>query len=831
MHLAAIQATLDKHGMFKQSIVHGVFVGPARSGKDTLMKRLLREMPSKKSPSTGVADRVVHIKVEKSSSSSSVMANIKDSAWKRIKKGDEKDTSGAHDAAIDLMLKITPTHTGREATSNTSPDQAQDSEADVSSSISGNQPSSELEHSVEYADITTVSQFTDTSDSPLEMFKTALKTKGLKYFEEHLDKQVSLYLTNTGGQMEFQELLPLLVSGPSIFFLTFRLDQDLNMLYEIVYEIEVLIGDGTQSKLYKYMSSNTPLDTILQTLASIDAIGTYSFENGERRCDPLTYRVFLIGTHRDILEKNSTTDIESEISKIDKQIKDAVETAAYRKHIIPAGENRLIYAVNNFAEGDKDFHSIRSSVQMAIEAEEFHRLHPSYWLIYSLMLQRLEKRTESLKACFEIAKKCGISEEKELKEALHFLDRRMGVIRYFPEDELKEVVVLDPQVLFDKVTELIVETFIFEHCYLDDSVVKEFKKGIFSLKEFERINHKINPDSVINPKWFADLLQHLRIAAPFSEDGIQKYFFPSALSHVDEKQRKASNSKAVPEPIISPLVVSFKCGYCPIGLTGGLITYLMQDKVNSGEWEFLTNGIFRDQVTFFVCSTADKITLRSFPTHLEITCIPGLGNREQCPVEDTCIEVKRLIKEGIEIVTRDMNYVCNVDTKFTFYCTAEKCKESRKHPAKHVEATGKLHCIKDNSSTFDLPKGHHYWMVSSGQGQARYRPPRPSHPPENETFNRAEDIPDTRTYQLLPLKQAFKTLIPLAYTWYNIGTLLEITDGKLKSIECDKRDTYDCLREMLSSWLKQIDPPPTWSDLAEAVEHFDPSIAEKIRNF
>ena len=49
--------------MLDHTIVHGVFVGPARSGKNSLMERLLGRMPSSVSPSTGVAESVVQVKV------------------------------------------------------------------------------------------------------------------------------------------------------------------------------------------------------------------------------------------------------------------------------------------------------------------------------------------------------------------------------------------------------------------------------------------------------------------------------------------------------------------------------------------------------------------------------------------------------------------------------------------------------------------------------------------------------------------------------------------------------------------------------------------------
>ncbi len=55
---------------------------------------------------------------------------------------------------------------------------------------------------------------------PVDIFKQAVKLRGMDALREHLESSWSLYLTNTGGQIEFQEHLPLLVCGPSIFFVT-----------------------------------------------------------------------------------------------------------------------------------------------------------------------------------------------------------------------------------------------------------------------------------------------------------------------------------------------------------------------------------------------------------------------------------------------------------------------------------------------------------------------------------------------------------------------------------------------------------------------------------
>ena len=58
-HIRATLQAMEKQGVLNHSCVHSIFVGPARSGKNSLMERLLGNMPSSKSPSTGVAEAVV----------------------------------------------------------------------------------------------------------------------------------------------------------------------------------------------------------------------------------------------------------------------------------------------------------------------------------------------------------------------------------------------------------------------------------------------------------------------------------------------------------------------------------------------------------------------------------------------------------------------------------------------------------------------------------------------------------------------------------------------------------------------------------------------------
>ena len=75
----------------------------------------------------------------------------------------------------------------------------------------------------------------------------------------------------------------------------------------------------------------------------------------------------------------------------------------------------------------------------------------------------------------------------------------------------------------------------------------------------------------------------------------------------------------------------------------------------------------------------------------------------------------------------------------------------------------------------------------------------------------------------------FKKLLPFVTHWKTIGTLLGVSKPVLDKIKSDEEGANDRLQEMLSEWLKQIDPPPSWTALAAAVEAVDPSKAMEIR--
>ena len=77
-----------------------------------------------------------------------------------------------------------------------------------------------------------------------------------------------------------------------------------------------------------------------------------------------------------------------------------------------------------------------------------------------------------------------------------------------------------------------------------------------------------------------------------------------------------------------------------------------------------------------------------------------------------------------------------------------------------------------------------------------------------------------------------RRLKEVAADWEDLGVELDYNDGELKKIKADNSgDSKACLRQLLSQWLKHVDPEPSWEAIAEAVEVGleNPKLAKEVR--
>ena len=717
------------------TVVHGVIVGPGRSGKNSLMDRLMGKgplNPGTVSPSTGVLDSVIKVEVKKLCTMDSATTSLK---WTKLEYDEEAlelmmitiithiaslaDKERKLEAIPDLVTRINEPVNIASAVIVVENKGESESETESESKIDSDQeevtvpevakgalihPHNEIEVPVSSSETSKIAYSKEFSlrEGPMDIFKRAVKLRHMHALREHLESKWSLYLTNTGGQLEFQELMPLLVCGPSVFFVTIPLNCDLNEPYPVRYQYP-------NGKEKIYLSSFTLMDEILQTLATIAALDCTGSQLEEVDHKPIKPKVFFIGTHKDQLPESSADD---KIQEIDKQLQDIVKQTSLKQDSIQyaEGSDQLMFTVNNLNEDDFDFQKIRSALQRMVERrKEFTIPCPCSWLVFSLVLRAKHKSSQVLSyyECLTVAQSCGISSKEGFNKALLFIHHRLGLIRYFPVKGLNDRVIIDPHLMFDTITKLIVETFISDHA--NEREIKDLqKRGIFSIETMRTIILKYS-DSQLPFEWILTLLNHLGIAIFFEDHDQKNCFFPCALCHAPEQQRSSVSNCSIKLP--PPISIAFKGEFCPRGIPGALIKSLMDIEMKSpNSWKLHQRRVFRNQVSFSV--GPGDIILKILPTHIEVCFDPESGTTDQNEVNVTCEEAYKQIKRvmsDIIVKFRECNYY------FAFNCTRSECKE-RPHPAKIDWDINKLECrITDRKS--HLPDGYNLWIQNGAYQQ------------------------------------------------------------------------------------------------------------------
>ena len=300
------------------------------------------------------------------------------------------------------------------------------------------------------------------------------------------------------------------------------------------------------------------------------------------------------------------------------------------------------------------------------------------------------------------AQQCGIETTDELDDALWFLHHRVGLLRHFSDfSELQNLVILSPQYIFDKVTELVVSTFTFHKAGC--SVEEAFRnKGIFPYEAFVKLTS--SEGEFILPEQLICLLERLHVIAPLTgHNGKEiKFFAPCVLSHAPSAEVSASSDATLP-----PLLISFKSGYCPTGLFGVLVVHLLGSaKKTALEWSLEEDRIYRDHITLSV-GPHDTFSFRVLPSHMRIQLVWSAKQRK-CSIEEVCGDTRRCIENGLDEVIDLLCYSDSAEHRLAFPCPASGHSDAalvkyyKQQPASLV-------CSKGNKR-FDLPPGHEAWF-------------------------------------------------------------------------------------------------------------------------
>ena len=97
------------------------------------------------------------------------------------------------------------------------------------------------------------------------LLRAAARRAGIKMKNRNVP--FTIYLSDIGGQLEFQELIPALTNGPSLHIVVLRASRDLNSPIRIEYL------DKNGQSAHTYVSKHTAKEDLLMSLATIMSTG------------------------------------------------------------------------------------------------------------------------------------------------------------------------------------------------------------------------------------------------------------------------------------------------------------------------------------------------------------------------------------------------------------------------------------------------------------------------------------------------------------------------------------------------------------------------------
>ena len=485
-------------------------------------------------------------------------------------------------------------------------------------------------------------------------------------------KETLIYLIDSGGQPQFQELLPILVSGPSVFLLTFSLAVPL----DAVYQVHFTDKDG---KREDYPTNMRVRDVLIQSLASIRCTCSYQ-TNGQERVE-VKPRVIFMATMRSLVS-------DEEIAAVDKQLKSLVEPFS---DLIVYNGSGVLFPVDSFTgdgipalrtavrhTADDVITKVRGGVLCTSPMCEVKL--PTTAVALELLLRNQEKGIISLDQCKRLAIDCNIDPETELPDVLWLLHHFTGSIRYYPEDTtLRQYVVTRPQKLYDVPSTLLTHTFAFKKGEPDYvSKKKVWTRGVFTMETLRKLWRE---DQDLTPELIVTFLIHLNIIVQMhdEESGEEPFFMPSALVCApDDYFIDAKVS-------VDSTLVCFNGGYSPKGVFSSVIAYLPKETEEENEpvdlkWclPSTVGSLCCNQATLVVSVNEKFDLLVRFTLHLKFIEIAVKSECEEDPVSPAqlqlgCEAVLHDVSRAMQVVSQRLHYNSNATLKdglfFPCYCS------------------------------------------------------------------------------------------------------------------------------------------------------------------
>ena len=521
----------------------------------------------------------------------------------------------------------------------------------------------------------TISVPAQASSSKGELVQLVEKSKGSKRF---LELQW-IHFIDSGGQPQFHEVLPAFIRNTTATIFVMKLSERLDEHPMIEYYD---INGQICGKPYRHALSNDQmLQCCIRTIHS-----QQSTKEGK-------HKTLVVGTHRDLESLCSESQAEKNKKLVD------ILTPSLQDHLVfyhPFTD--VIFPINAKSPNKQD-HQVCDTIRKQIENKKCappHKIPIGWFLLEQDIIELAKGGVISKKECLSIAALLNIN-AAALKAALEYFDN-LNIFLYYPS-VLSEVVFSNPQILLNKVTELVH----FSYSLRSDSppIAVEGKwrqfsdKGIVKREMFQddRFSAHYIPD-LFTPTDLIKLLQHLLIIAPLSST---EYFMPSLLQMITPEE---VNKQLPPlSSAAAPLLVHFPAGCAQNGVFCALIVYL----ISVSGWKFARGRtpycVSRNCICFQLPGKPACITLVDSFAYFELHVkAPNTMYPELCPM------IRVAIFSGLKAAAESLNY--NNSTPVPAFV----CNCSSSPHAATFDDQGRYMICTTSTNYPPLTKQHTVWL-------------------------------------------------------------------------------------------------------------------------
>ena len=487
-----------------------------------------------------------------------------------------------------------------------------------------------------------------------------------------------VYLVDTGGQPQFQEILPMFVRNASVNLLVFKLSDKLSDCPTFEYFL-----DGK-----KYCEPEK-LRLTNQEIIEHSARSVFSCSQTREikrvRQKPEQPAVVLVGTFKD--QSNCCPET---LEQKQGTLLECLKPYINRDGIIGASRKMMIFDIDGSEEGWSKNHIIATLCAEVIFRSKSLKIDmPLRWFMFQLELKDHAKKHNldfvTLKVCYDIGRQLQMK-HADVRQVLLFLDE-VNIILYYP-NILRDVVFCNPQFLLGKVTEIIVASFDCLEQAVDrfGSYLTFHNEGIFSPQLISEFQDGYN--EYFSQKDLLLLLQELLIIARVGDDC---YFMPCVLPV--EQASSNIRRQLLSDSNFEPLVFSFPSGYSPRGMFCALIVYLTS-QVKSHTWNITTNNDDlvrkRNLIEFNITSTipSEPIGTVVIEDTLSLFVVYAYCEPEYCP------EIRLTVYTAVLHATEKLFYDhSKIECEVGFFCDGS-CGVKDEHCAAVVSDRTKVKCTK-----------------------------------------------------------------------------------------------------------------------------------------